>query len=168
MFKVNDTVMYGRSGVCRIVDICKKNFINNELLYYVLQPVYENKCTIYCPVDSKKVQMRKLLDIDEIRELIRTMPDEITIWDNNDRARRETYDKIIKSGDHRELIKLIKTLYLKRKELNSTGKKFHIADEKAMNDAEKLLYQEFALVLDIQLDEVVPFITGQIEVSGGN
>ena len=33
-----------------------------------------------------------------------------------------------------------------------------------MTNAEKLLHEEFALVLDIKVDEVLPFILGKLEV----
>ena len=38
------------------------------------------------------------------------------------------------------------------------------ADEKVMKEAEKMLYEEFAHVLDIRPSQVLPFIMQQIEV----
>jgi len=39
MFKINDYVVYGSTGVCQIIDISKeKNLSNDEIQYYVLQP----------------------------------------------------------------------------------------------------------------------------------
>ena len=47
-----------------------------------------------------------------------------------------------------------------------TGKKFHIADERIMREAEHKLHGEFAYVLNIKLDEVVPFIMGELQQAG--
>ena len=39
-----------------------------------------------------------------------------------------------------------------------------MADERFLKDAEKMLYDEFALVLNIREEEVLPFIMEQIAV----
>ena len=44
------------------------------------------------------------------------------------------------------------------------GKKLYKNDEKVMKEAEKMLYEEFAHVLDIRPDQVLPFIMQQVEV----
>lgn len=162
MFQRNDTVMYGNTGVCRIVDIRPEKFADRELVYYILQPVYSESETIYCPVDGDKVKIRKLLSVQEIHELIGLMPDTQTEWIENDQLRKEKYTEILRNGDHKELVKLIKTLHVHREEKSREGKKFHLADEKISNEAEKILHGEFAHVLHIQPDEVVPFIMGQL------
>lgn len=162
MFCVGDTIMYGNTGVCEIADIRRETFGGAERTYYVIHPVDGEESTIYCPVDNEKAPIRKLLTAEQIQELIRIMPDTEMKWIENDQLRRERFDEILKRGDHEELVKLIKVLYLNREEKERTGKKFHIADEKAMKEAEYMLYSEFAHVLKIQPDEVVPFIMGQL------
>ncbi len=163
MYAVNDTVMYGQSGICKITEICDKKFGRETLKYYVLRPVYGDNTVIYCPVDSDKVHIRKLLSADEVVALVREMPAQQGEWIENDNLRKEVQTKILRRGDHKELIALIKTLYRKRTETENSGRRFHRADAEAMAQAEKLLYQEFAQVLDIAPDEVVPFIIGTIE-----
>ena len=39
----------------------------------------------------------------------------------------------------------------------------HVSDERFMQEAEKILHEESAFVLGIKKDEVVPYITQQIE-----
>lgn len=163
MYAINDTVMYGQSGVCKITDICDRKFGKETRQYYILHPVHDPNTTIYCPVGSDKITMRRLLTADDVFSLIREMPNEIGAWIENDAQRKEAQAEILRRGDHRELIRMIKTLYFKREEVQSRGNRFHQADEKAMAEAEDILYQEFAAVLHITPEEVVPFITGQIE-----
>lgn len=38
-----------------------------------------------------------------------------------------------------------------------------IGDEKLMQEAEKILHQELALILDIKPEEVAPFITSELK-----
>ena len=163
MYAVNDTVMYGQSGICKITEICDRKFGRETLKYYVLRPVYGDNTVIYCPVDSDKVRIRKLLSAEEVVALIREMPAQQGDWIENDNLRKEAQTEILRRGDHKELIALIKTLYRKRTETENSGRRFHCADAEAMAQAEKMLYQEFAQVLDIAPDEVVPFIIGKIE-----
>lgn len=167
MFCINDTVMYGNSGVCKIVDIRPEKLAGKKMTYYILKPAENENMTIYCPVDSDKVKMRRLLSLEEVYQLISIMPDTAIEWIEDDQQRKEAYTEIVRSGNHRELVKLIKTLYVKREERLSTGRKFHAADERIMKEAENMLYGEFSSVLHIRRDEVIPFIMGKLEKAGG-
>ena len=109
--------------------------------------------------------MRKALSSDEIYRLIRTMPDKALIWIDNDNLRKEKYRNILKGSDRTELISLIKTLYLHQQEQQQKGRKLHNADEQIFAEAEKILYEEFAYVLHIDRDQVLPFILKQIEAA---
>ncbi len=163
-FKINDTVMYGNCDICKIVDIRNEKFSDNEQLYYVLKPVYDERSTIYCPVDSELVKLRKLLTKDEVYELIALMPDTETEWIENDQERKQRFNDLLRNGNHQQLVKLLKTLYYNRELKTREGKKFYAADERVMKEAEKIVHGEIAHVLDISLEEVVPFITGQLAV----
>ncbi len=163
MFCVNETVMYGNSGVCTIVDIRPEKFGAEEVLYYILKPVYHERSTIYCPVDNEKIKIRKLLSKQEVYDLIQLMPDAETQWIDNEQQRKLQFNNLLKSGSHEDLVRLIKTIYLNRDEKAKTGKKFHAADERVMKEAESLLYEELAHVLHIEPDDVVAFIAGQLE-----
>ena len=92
------------------------------------------------------------------------MPHNESIWIEDINLRKEKYTKILKSGDNKQLVKLIRTLYLEKEKKKVEGKKLYVNDEKIMTNAEKLLHEEFALVLDIKVDEVLPFILGKLEV----
>ena len=50
-----------------------------------------------------------------------------------------------------ELIKLIRALYFNREEKHRSGKKFYLSDERIMKEAETILHEEFAHVLNICL-----------------
>lgn len=162
MFQVNDTVMYGHSGVCRIVDIRTENFSGEDRLYYVLKPAGNDSSTIYCPVDCDKIPIRRLLSIEEIHALIRALPESEIEWIDNDQLRRERYTEILRRGECLELARLIRTLFLHREKLRQTGKKFHQTDEKLLKEAEKALHGELAHVLHIDPEEVAPFIMGEL------
>jgi CarD family transcriptional regulator len=62
-----------------------------------------------------------------------------------------------------ELIKLIKTLYFQQQSQKSKNKSLNDTDKRIMKEAEKMLYEEFAHVLNIKREQVLPFIIEQVE-----
>lgn len=168
MFQINDTVIYGTQGACKISEIMQKKFAGKPMKYYVLKPIYDENSTVYIPVDNQGLvnKMRRLLSAREIHEIIQAMPDEECVWIENEHERKQAYKDIISRGDRLELVKLIKTLYFHQQAQQAKGRKLHMADERYFKEAEKLLYSEFALVLNIEPEQVVPFIANQIEVEG--
>ena len=164
MFIINDSVVYGNEGVCLITDIVKKEFNSGLIDYYLLKPVSSPKSSIYIPINNTTLlnKIHPLISTNEIVELINSMPEKNTIWIEDNNNRREEYKKIIYSGDRIDLIKLIKTLYLKREDLKTNKKKLLTSDDNFFKSAEKILYDEFAYVLDIKPDEVRPYIEEQL------
>lgn len=166
MFSINDYVVYGATGICKIVDIRQEQFGHGaEKEYYILRPVYSDNSTIYAPADNESTvkKMKPVLTENQIYSLIRIMPDVNMEWIKDDNLRKEKYLEIIKSGDRKELITLIKTLYLNKQERLEKGRKSYSSDDNMMSTAEKLLYNEFALVLNIKPEEVLPFIKKQLK-----
>lgn len=166
MYQAGDTVIYGSQGVCRIAEISEQNYNGTAMLYYVLKPVLDERSTMYVPVHNEEAagKLRSILSEAEVKELIQAMPDESTIaeWIDNDNARREHFKDILSRGERQELVTLIKTLYLHSQEQKRKGKRVQIADDRVMQEAEKMLYDEFAHVLGIKPEEVVPFIMEEI------
>ena len=166
-YHVQDTVLYGQSGVCRIADIAEKDVGGGLRAYYVLQPVFEESATIFVPVGNAALtaKMRRVMSEAEITALIDAMPEEDSIWIADDNARRERYKAILAGGDPSDLIRLIKTLYLRAQTQKAQNKKPRLEDERFMKQAEKLLYEEFAHVLHIRRDEVLPYILHRVNGS---
>ncbi|MBQ7045705.1 MAG: CarD family transcriptional regulator [Clostridia bacterium] len=165
MFKITDNIIYGTTGACVIDDIKTENFKGVSMQYYVIRPIYDKHSVIFAPVGKSENKMRKILSAEQVYELINSIESTDSLWIENEAERKEKFSELIKKGDRAELVALVRTLYLKREEQQKSGKKLHIADQKAMDSAEKLLYEEFAFVLDIELDQVVPFITKQIQIN---
>ncbi|WP_289292985.1 CarD family transcriptional regulator [Romboutsia ilealis] len=163
MFKVNDYIMYGLTGVCQVVDITKESFIDNlQKEYYVLKYIYDNDTIIKIPTDNEKISMRKLLSKEDIATLINSMPNSETIWIDNDRKRNEEFKSILKTGDIENLVKLIRSIYLDKEYKQSIGKKLYKVDDEIMQTAERLLNEEFATILNISPDEVSTYISTHV------
>lgn len=166
MFKVNDSVLYGSQGVCKIEKIEAKEIGKTKRDYYVLRPIYQENNTIFVPVDNENLvsKMHSVMSEEEIKELIKTLPNEEMGFEQDDNLRRNSYKEILSSGDRVAVASVIKTLYLEQCRRKEAGKKLPLADEQILNRAETLLYNELSLVLNIKPDQVIPFINEQIEL----
>ncbi len=166
MLKIGEKVLYGAVGACTVTDMCTKKFGDaGEREYYVLVPVYDSRTTLYVPVDNEalKAKMRKLLSAEEIEELITSMPAAESSWISDEKARQEHFKNTLRSGDRRALIGMTKSLYTHRKKVLSMGRKPHMADERMFKEAEKMLCDEFAVVLGMEPGEVMPYIMGKLD-----
>lgn len=165
MYQAGDTVVYGMEGVCRIEEIAEKDFAGERRLYYVLKPVFRNASTVFLPVDNPALtgKMRRTLTAAEIRDLIHCLPERDAVWIDNETARREACQDVLRSGDRLRLAGLIKSLYLHQQELKAQKKDLRACDDRVLKEAETLLYEEFAFVLGLRREQVIPFIAGEIE-----
>ncbi len=166
MFCVGDTVLYGSQGVFKIVGTDEKNLDGNKILYFVLKPVYDENSTVFVPLSNNNLisKMRPLLSEEKILETINEFSDGDVIWIDDDNERKEEYQKIIIEGDRKKLIGLIRTICARRARQNKRGRKLHQTDDLILKQAEKLIYDEFAFVLNLKQDEVSSFITDHIDV----
>ncbi len=165
LFKINDTVIYGTEGICTVSDITEKNFGGTVGKYYILKPKYSPSSTIMIPMDNPQLvsKMRYMLSGDEVRALIDSMPQEKGVsWIDDEKKRKEKYRALILRGERRELVGLIKTLYLHSEKQKALGKKLHASDERFFRDAEKLLYEEFACALGIEKEQVISYILSKL------
>lgn len=172
MFQVNDRIVYGTHGVCMVTAIGKlaMSMADKQKQYYTLCPIYQHDAMIYVPVDNHKVNMRSVLSREEAEALIEEIPEIETIWIANEREREVQYKEALLSCDCRELIKIIKTLYQRKKARVRDGKKVAAVDERYFKQAEEQLYGELAYVLEMEREEVEPYITERMmkkSCSGG-
>ncbi len=166
MFKKGMSVIYGSNGVYVIEDIRTEEFLGEKREYYVLsQPERRGNDKVFIPLDNEKLtsQIKPILSREEIYELIGKIPKEPMPWINESRARNEHFKNIFARADRVELMHLAKTIYLRKEEMTFQGKKIFLADENALARAEKVIFDEFSLVLDIAREDVIPFIMEQIE-----
>lgn len=159
MYQQNDIVMHPGAGVCKIEDVREEKFTGQKRQYYVLRPMYENTATtIFVPTDSQKVVLRKLLSKEEIVNMIHAVSLDTSLWVESPAERKETFQRLLHEGDHTTLIRLIAELHTHRRETEAAGRKFHAADEKVLQEAEKRIHQEFAHTLELEVEEIAPII----------
>ena len=150
MYVIGTPVLYGRTGVCRIEAIGPASFQeHDEQCYYKLRAVFSTsgEC-IYIPVDTA-VSMRPLIDSGEAVSYLEQLP-QLKPQLINCRKPAELvshYQEVLSSSNPGNLLLLIKEIYLKEKELAAHNKKLGQVDSRYLKIAERLVCEEFAMVL---------------------
>lgn len=167
MFKVNDVVVYGAQGVCKIVGIEDQKIGEQIKTYFVLKPTNDKGATCYVPTWNEKAwgKMRQVMSKKDIDALIDSMPNKKPTWIENENARKDAYKQILASGDQAAIIAMVQALFLHKKEREAEGKRLHMSDEYFMKDAEQLLYNEWQYVLNVDKDGLMAYILNRLEKS---
>lgn len=165
-FSVNERVLYGSVGVCEIREITQKDFGGKISDYYILVPLYRKDSTVYVPVDSEQLceKMRKLPTKDELDAMLDQSVIKPAQWDDNKYTRRDSFNDMLEKGSTAELLSLIKLLIEHNMQQLGRGKKLHITDERALTDAQKLIEEEIACVLDTTRDAACRYIKEKLGV----
>lgn len=161
-WKIGDAVIYGNNGICRITDIQRMRLTEDgEKTYYILEPLYRARMTIY--VDQKRgaESFRHPLTVAEIDGLIASIRDQE--WIANEKERQMQNASRIHGGKYSDLLSIISTLYKKDAERRSIGRKLSAADERDRDAAESIISQSFAYSLGIRPDEVPDYIRRRAE-----
>ncbi len=165
MISVGCDVIYGSQGVCRVQEIRRENFSGTEKEYYLLKPLDDPKMIIFVPTDATDLvkQMRPLLTTDELSALLCPgVTIEALEWISDPRARADAFEAIIRRGDRRELLAMLRALYIHREQQLMHRRKLYIGDENACQRAERLLHGEIAAILHIAPNEVPAYIQNRI------
>ena len=165
MFQIGETVFYSGSGICRIDSITSREFGDEMRDYYVLIPEHAAKSVVYLPVDNQALvsRMRAPLTEEQVLRLIHKMPEQGCRWMGDENRRELGDERILRDGDQREIILLIRSIYLHQQQLREKGRKLHQCDERALREGQQMLSDEFSHVLHIQPEEVENYIIQMLD-----
>ena len=168
MFERGEYIVYGASGVCQVEDITTMDMkgVPRDRLFYVLSPASQRGGKIFTPVDNEKTSMRRVMTQEEASKLIDEIPGIEELWISNEKLREAQYKECMKSCDCKEWIKIIKTLYLRKRTRRAQGKKITSTDEKYLRMAEEYLYSELEIPLGIPNARMGEYITERIQEQG--
>ena len=160
MYQVNDVVIYGTHGVCKIEELVVKRVSGTEKKYYVLKPLGNGGITLFAPVDNAAVlaKIRRVLSKEEIRGLVAAASETELCWIAHEAERKEQFRSIIAGGDHKAMIQMIRLIWTQKQQREAEGKRLHVSDAHFMKEAEQLLYEEFQYVLEIGKQDLIHYI----------
>ena len=168
LFGKGEYIVYGTTGVCQVKDITSMSMDERqqEKLYYSLEPMGVRGSRIMTPVEGNKSIMRPVLSRDEAYHLIDGIQDVDELWITDDKQREMKYKEALKTCDCRQWIGMIKTLYVRKKDRMSRGKRLTEVDERYFRKAKENLYRELSIPLEIPAEEVEKFIAERMDRHG--
>lgn len=114
MFAEGDFISHGTNGVCRVAGFTQMDVpgTGQKKEYYILKPVYDQKATVYSPVESgNTLKCRRILTETEARKLIEDIPALAPIQARDRKELEEKCKQAISSGLCSEWVRVIKTLW---------------------------------------------------------
>ncbi len=164
MYAIDELIMYGATGVCRIEGISTRDFgTEDDRLYYELQPLYQTG-VIYAPVDNEKVFMRPIMSSEEANALIDKMPsvDSEVYKTSSIQQLSKHYQSVLDTHECLDLVRLTKSIHKKKLDARKQNRHLGQIDKRFMKRAEDLLFGEIAAAVGIPRDEVLPYICERV------
>ena len=143
--------------VCIIEEVMKKYIKGID--YFILRPLNDKTLKISVPVTSK--MLRNVISFDEANELINNMKNIDVLKD--EKQMENEYKRLLDTRDLNDLVKIIKTTYLRNKERIDNKKKISEKDDNYFNKAEDYLYTELSVALNMKKSEVKKYIIEKLK-----
>lgn len=156
MYKINDYIVYKRN-VCKITDIVE---YGKRGKYYIFIPIDDNSLTIKLPIDNKDI--RSIISKEEVMRIISTMKKADIIEVLNKKILEYQYKDLIMDGTFESLIRIIKTTYSRNMQREHDNKKKSDMDEYYFNEAERILYNEFSIALNVSTEEAKKIVIDEL------
>lgn len=156
MKKVGEYIIY-RNDVCLIMEI-KENDLNKKLCY-TLVPEKDKTLKMNIPVDNEHI--RDIMTKEEVEQLVKSMKD-IQPIHIEEKLLEGEYKRLLKEESNENLIKIIKTTYLRNQERIKNNKKISDKDNRYFEIAENYLYTEIATVLSIDFEEAKEYVISYV------
>ena len=155
-------VVYATNGLCCVEDIKYISFISGEKekLHYVLKPVKGSSSVIYVPADNDNLmaKMRPAMTKEDIDSLLFSIKDKHLAWEEDRKVRVDNFHDILINGVSEDLLLMISCIYIKKQDLIALNKTLPASDSKMLENAEKLVEEEFSFALGIEPSEVGKYI----------
>lgn len=178
MFEVGSTVIY-RNHVCLIAGMHEKYFEDKD--YYELRAILEGSLKFYIvAAEAKSPLVRPAMSKKEALELIEELPALAVIDEAElnlagagvsrsvaERQLKDEYARRVSQCSPRELAVVVKSTYERIRDRELTGKQPMSVDKKFLALAEKLLYDELSVSLDMPRDEVPDFVQERMNLMLG-
>jgi len=157
-FKVNQEVVYPLQGVGRVVNIEKKLFKDQEVLYYIIY-IEVSDMTIMVPVDKAEgLGIRAIVSSRESNKALDLVAQEYEPVTADWKMRYQMNLDLLKSGSVLDIATVVRTLYHRSK-----IKELPILERKLFDSALKLLVDEVSFSLNKTKAEVEELIFSKLE-----
>ncbi len=163
MFELNEVLVYGNNGVCKLEDIRQESVMGTAHTYYILAPVYDDRSKFYVPVANKALTstLRPVMMKETLHQMLMSIKNSVPTWEKDDRKRSQHFHDIVVGGMSEELLTVMKELVIHKKELQHTVKRLHASDEKVLSVCKKIVGEEFAYAFGVDVKDALDHIESE-------
>lgn len=155
MYKKGEYAVY-KHDVCIIKDIKENKLLGNT--YYVMTPIDDDSLIIDIPIEDRMGYLRDVISSDDAKNLIERIRNIDPIEDINEKNLEIKYKELLNTGKYDGLIQIIKTTFLRNESRASNKKKISEKDSNYFKLAEKYLYNELSISLNMSVEDVKDYI----------
>lgn len=164
MFELGEYVAVGSKGVCVVEKVTTLDIVSvdKEREYYILKPLSMPGSTVYVPVDTAEESVRKLISGDEARELLGHIEDIPVLLIENEKTTEQEYRACLKNNSCEAWLGMLKTMAIRKEIRLEAGRKVTAVDMKYARIVGELLYEELAVSLNTEKDEVETYVRDRL------
>ena len=160
-YEVGEYVIYSSLGICQVVQNDAHVSLAGEEneLYYILAPLEKRLGKAYVP-HSRSSELRHTLDKSEalhsLDEIFELEPD--NYQDTNSHLVQEHFRELIRSNNFLSLLLVCKSMHARIAEQESKKHGASLTYKKLLGDAQRRIYGELSVVLNMESNEVPSFV----------
>ena len=125
--------------------------------------INDDSLVIEVPVDNRMGFIRDVISRDDALRLIDSIPKINPLSNIDDKYIEKTYKDLFYNGDVTDLIKIIKTSYIRNDTRIKNNKRISDKDKVYFEKAEKYLYNELSISLNMSFDETKSYIVNKVK-----
>ena len=157
MYRKNDLIVYGSTGVCRITDIAPLPHMPDcHKEYYTLIPLFSPVAEIIHVSVQTCACIRPLITAAQARMYLESLAElPATPYHSHDPKQTVAhYTEILYTHDCMQYLQMVKSIYMKSAENARIGKKISQTEQRYLKQAEHISFGELAAALDKTLEEI--------------
>ena len=159
MYKINDYIIY-KKEVCIIKEINKNYY--KEIDYYTISPIDDASLIIHIPTTTTAI--KNIITKEDALKILEQIPN-IDYIESDEKNLENIYKELLNSDNLLDLVKVIKTTYMRNKKRVDNGKKIGDKDNSYFEKAEKYLYNLLAIALEMPYTECKDYIINKLSKS---
>ena len=162
MWKIGDNVVHNNGGVFIVDEIKVMNYGFGDVNYLCLKPYYvdivNKSLTIFVPEDKANELIRPIMTKEEALSAIEKIKNVEPIWFNEAKVRKEKFAELFETHDIDNICIVVKSLYVKQKELQENNKSLNLMDYDYLKKIKKGIEEELSIVLEKTFEEITQLI----------
>jgi len=116
------------------------------------------------PYNNNQVVMFGIIDRIEAEEILESFKQPGMEWIEKVNDRSSTYSDIVKTGNRKEISRIVNTLMRRKYEVEQMEKKLGEPDKRLLSRIQNILFKELAISLDTTYDDIFEEVTGYLKM----